>query len=139
MIARSTRRQLFGASAAILLIGSAGAGEAKAAELDGELIAACARFTWLEGEYGRLCRLTDWPAEHAHTPADEALATEFEAVRDEQFELGEWLAETEPRTPEGMQAKAGAVLAYLGDEQPDGMIGRLRLSVLRDMAGRAGV
>jgi hypothetical protein len=143
MSARATRREVFGASVAMLVVGAAEAGSAKAAELDGELLAACARFHWLEGEYGRLCRLTDWPLNHIMTPAEEALQARFDAIAEQQRELGERLAEAKPRTPEGLRAKARATLAYMNDdpskddENLSGMIGRLERSIIRDVADRA--
>ena len=102
---------------------------------DATLMAACKRFAHLEREYGRLCQLTDWPMEHELTPAEQALQNKFDAVSDEQEELGAWLAEQVPQTDAGRQAKARAIIAYGGQSTAD-MISRLTLSLLQDLAGK---
>ena len=109
MSARSTRRRLLGAPATLLLIGCAAAGEAKAAELDGELIDACAAFQKAAAESKRLDNLPDSPDEEC-TEAGAAYNDALRAV----------MACASPTTPEGVQGKAGAAFTALRiDNEPD--------------------
>ncbi len=99
MSAATSRRQLFGASAALLVLGSAAAGSAKAAELDGELLAACA-------DYHRAHDAMDGPyvSDESNDGNCDAHAAALERV------VG-----LSPRTPEGLQAKAAVAYRALMD------------------------
>jgi hypothetical protein len=138
--ARATRRQVFGASAALLLVGATEAGAAKANELDGALLAAAKRIEALEAEERRLQPLYDVMPP---TPESEHYEAECDALRDERKEVLDYLAETPARTPEGLRAKALALVAFWGG--PDGrheldLISahqRLEWSLIKELAGRA--
>ena len=127
MSARTTRRQLLGAPAAMLLLGCAEAGEAKARELDGELLAACAHYRRLEAAY----RATG--------------AGEADMVCPDGYDEAVWaVAELPARTPEGLQAKAEAIFAWHGgyerhegDEDEIAPHEAMEWSLILDVAGRA--
>ena len=129
MSAATSRRQLFGASAAMLLLSGAAAGAAKAEELDQELFAAC-------GDYHRAHEAMDGP--YVSDEASDASCAATSAALDRVVGLS-------PRTPEGLQAKAAVahralmadVIVYLNlpwREQAS-REERIALDVLRDLLG----
>jgi hypothetical protein len=128
------RRQMLRASAALLLIG-APAPSLAASDPDADLLAGCARFTHLDAEYARLCSATDWPKSTMVTPEMKAFEAEFERVGDEHHELGDWLAEQTPRTPEGAQARARAAVTYMNGDVGADMISRLQYAIVCHVAG----
>ena len=81
----------------MLLIACAGAGEAKAAELDGELLATCAAFQKAAAELKQMDNLPDSSDEEC-TEAGGAYNDALRAV----------MACASPKTPEGVQGKAVA-------------------------------
>jgi hypothetical protein len=129
----ATRRNLIaGASvslAALVAPGTAAreAGPAKAEELDGELLACCARGHALEAQAAVMVASSP-PV--AHCPVWAAA----DDLQDEAYRLWDRAAEIPARTPEGMQAKARFVLARLEDE---GVASALALSLARDVLGKA--
>ncbi len=129
-----TPRHLFGPPAAMLLIGSAAAGEAKAAELDRDLLSACADFQRAEAAVKVADddprRLSDTEWERLVDVPGRAWQRALEAVR----------ACPAPRTPEGLQAKSQAAYTALRrlidvDETNEAA---LALDCLTDVMGRAG-
>jgi hypothetical protein len=138
MTARTTRRQVFGASAAMLLIGATEAGEAKAAELDGELIALCAESEWLEADYLRLCWASDWGHPKHGTAEQQAALAAFSAVGVRQQDVLAQIAALPARTPEGLGAKARAIHTFFGDSPPEEGLpcGDALWSLVCDVAGR---
>ncbi len=97
---RTSRRQLFGAGAALLLLVPAAAGAAKADELDGELIRLCAEIPGCKATIDCYNR-------------DSASDAEWEAADGRWDELVEQIIDTPARTPEGIRAKAAALRCSL--------------------------
>lgn len=145
MSARATRRQLFGASAAMLLIGSAAAGEGKARELDGELIDACAAALAIDQESNRLYDAAPEDAPETH-PAWMAWHTHLQDIywgmagEGPSFhQLVARISELPARTPEGLAAKVAVARAALPQGREDlEPCEVLVWSVLDDMAGSVG-
>lgn len=129
-VSAATRRDLLGTVGALLLLTAAEAGPAKAAELDGELLACCAEADRLETRAEALI---------AGLPLDLPLAPgwwEAEQMDDEAYSLRERVVRLPARTPEGMQAKAGIVLSRL---EANGIASEIARSLARDLMGRAAV
>jgi hypothetical protein len=140
----ATRRTLLGSMGAALLLVAPAAGEAKAkaAELDGELLAWCAAALAIDRESDRL-----WDAAvavGANAPSDHPAWISYEANED--ATLGRWhellqvIGETPARTPEGLRAKAATARCAMPTERVDDAApcDRLALSLYADMCGRVG-
>ena len=124
MSARATRRHLFSASAAaVVLFGAAGA--AKAVELDGVLLKRVAE---LEAVQARLDVLNAGPDD-----VDDL----FRDALDEFWAVASLIAETPARTPEGLAAKARTLrLVHRSlTSSEEGHIARHVLGLVRDMVG----
>ena len=141
MTARATRRQMFGSSAAMLVLACPAAGAIKAAEIDGELLAACAQFQQLQVERVLLHPIADvMPPTPRSIQAEETL----DALREEEDNLGDIIAKAPARTPEGLQAKAAAILAFWGGSSGRDPLDlscvheRMEWSLVQDVAGRRG-
>ncbi len=136
-IPHAARRGLLGGFASMLLLIPSEAGASKAAELDGELIAACAEFGRLEDAYDVTCRAEDRTPDG---PEKEALDAQLDVLGDQQLQLYAMLCGMPARTPEGLRAKAEAVLCWL-QKAPDGTPcnhgDQLTWSLVRDLLGRA--
>ena len=140
MSARTTRRALFGASAAALALFGA-AGESKAAELDGRLLALVAELEDVQAEIAALCAedmaLLDAPDKEAASQRMHELDDIIDAQQVNRFwPLADEIEETSARTPEGIQAKAKAlriVLDAVG--QDEGPVSRHMLGLVRDVLG----
>lgn len=133
----AARRDLFAGFASMLLLIPAEAGASKAAELDGELIAACAEFTRLEDAYDVACRAEDRTPEG---PEKEALLDRLDVLGDEQLAVYAAICDAPARTPEGLRAKAGAVACWFaksGDGTPCNHADQLAWSLVRDVLGWA--
>ena len=76
------RRDLLAGFAFMLLLVPAGVGASEAAELDGELIAACAEFGRLEAAYDVACRAEDRAPEG---PEKEAPLDQLDVLGDKQL------------------------------------------------------
>lgn len=131
-VSSATRRDLFGTMGALLLLTAAEAGLAKAAELDGELLALCDEAVMLhEGSVA----MTD-----AIEAADPALygpgsKVAWEAVyarSDAWRDLCAQIAVLPARTPEGLIGKARVLRRVVALEEP------LVASLCRDVLGRVG-
>ncbi len=127
-VSAAVRRDLFGTVGALLLLSAAEAGPAKAAELDGELLACCAEADRLEAQADVLT--AGWPSSGQCPRWMEA-----DRLMDEAYDLRERATELPARTPEGLQAKARLVLARL---DADGLAGEIAQSLARDVLGKAG-
>ena len=137
----ATRRGLFGITGAMLLLSAAEAGPAKAAELDGELLACCAEVLAIDRESDRLWSII---AAMPDDSADEAPHVAYEAFSDSTTPRWSTLVAricTLPaRTPEGLRAKAEVgrnAVPFERREEPD-PVDRLAWSVLGDILGSAG-
>ena len=133
-----TRRDLLGGGASLLLLTAAAAGQAKAEELDGELIAAATEYARLEDQYCVLCLGEDELPE----PERSVCATQLAAISARQRELFDAMFDMPARTPEGLRAKALAALCKVGDgdsnaTQPISYDDNLTWSLLCDILGRA--
>ena len=129
----TSRRDLLGAASTLLLLGAAEAGSAKAAELDGELIAVCAAAIAADDQSMALLNPVDDLL--MSDPRCKAAWDQSHQVMRGYFASVQRAVELPARTPEGLQAKAELALRSLmpnGDEHP------LVVSVLRNMLGRVG-
>ncbi len=136
-VAAATRRDLFGAVGALLLLTAAEAGAAKAVELDGELLTACASL-----------RLVD--LDLAAAEVDGRMEVEDMApVCDHRDAVLAAISRLPARTPEGLRCKAEALRATLAMDVPGAQAwGKweevaqphedLAMSLCRDLLGRAG-
>jgi hypothetical protein len=134
------RRDAAAGGIAMLVLAAAAAGQAKAEELDGELLALCREFhetipvvTRLEDERDEL------PFNH---PREAAIDRQLQAVVSRRWELREAITDTPARTPEGLAAKARVALWELCDGDPEagpisGSNG-VGWSLARDVLGRVG-
>ena len=131
MSAATSRRQLFGASASLLLIGGAAAGSEKAEDFDQELLAACA-------DYNRAHDAMDGP--YVSDEINDGNCDAHAAALDRVVGLS-------PRTPEGLQAKAAVAYRALMDNvfiylaipwrEQASREQQIALDVLRDFMGSA--
>ena len=95
MTAPTSRRQLFGAGGALLVLGAAPAGPGKAAELDGELLEVAAGIAAIDRQFAT------WNKARASVSNAE-WREELAAY----WELADRVTDLPARTPEGLQAKA---------------------------------
>ena len=137
-VAIATRRDLFGAMGAMLLLTSAEAGPAKAAELDGELLECCAEMLAIDRESDRLWAVClALPDDAMHHPAFDAHDAHWDGHGDRYWDLARRLRHMPARTPEGLRQKAAAALSAMpADDRGAG--GNLVVSLLDDVMGRAG-
>jgi len=109
----TSRRQMFGSGAALLLLSATAAGSAKAAEIDGGLLAACRSLSRLYTEIQRIDAADD------DTPESEA---EVYATVDAWWAELNRIIDTPAFTPDGIRAKARATriaLEYLATPMLD--------------------
>jgi hypothetical protein len=136
-----SRRDAAAGGIAMLVLAAAAAGQAKAEELDGELLALCREFADVSGETNRISdALADMLSRERE--AHPLRVRELE-LSDRFCELRELIADMPARTPEGIRAKARVILAefvgedewekYPGQYDPSGS---LALSLARDILGR---
>ncbi len=130
------RRTLFGAGAAMLLLGATEAGAAKAEELDGELLARIAQWRAHDAATDAMDReIDDLPSTDPRYIDTWKEITENRSPR--YHELWEAIAVTPARTPEGVQAKA-AIAREIIAIWADGSYSRdnaMAASVFHDMLG----
>ena len=133
----ATRRDLFGTMGAMLLLTAAEAGPAKAAELDGELLACCAEALAIDRESDRLWDACPMDGEH---PAWAAYNAHVDATVPHWQDLVLQISATPARTPEGLRAKAAVARGAMPEDRIDDPdpCERLALSLYRDVLGRAG-
>lgn len=133
------RRDLFGAGAALLLLGTAAAGASKARELDGELLTAFRDWQPWERERQAVAKLDD---------EDPTWQARFDAFSGEWHDLVEEITDLPARTPEGIAIKARVLRAVLLNhvvDEDDGEADKgqastsetLAWSLVSDMLGRA--
>ena len=129
----AARRDVLGSFGAMLILSSVEAGSAKAAELDGELIAVCAAAAAADDQSMALL-----------DPVDDLLMSDprCKAAWDQSHQVMRGYsagvkraAELPARTPEGLRAKAELALRSLMPNDDEHL---LVVSLLRDMLGRAG-
>ena len=136
LVSAATRRDMFGTMGAMLLLTAAEAGPAKAAELDGELLHACADFA--QSDRLLLASFTDPAISH------EAGVT----LTEHRDHLVMLIADLPARTPEGLRAKATAARCAMHTDLPEMLEDtfadcaqawhRLLDSLCQDVTGRAG-
>ncbi len=115
-------RDLMGAGSSLLLVAAFAAGEAKAEELDGELLARAAEFLKAQELQDRLTR-DEFAAEEGGL--DERANLLFEEgcrLEDVQAGRADEIAALPARTTDGLRAKAEIVRAFYGDDPPGGSI-----------------
>lgn len=138
----ATRRDLFGTMGALLLLTAAEAGQAKAAELDGELIACCTEALWIDTESRRLWTIWLATPEIVGVQQPEQIAYDAHeaATLDRWHELVDHVCTLPARTPEGLRDKiAVARSAYPAERRDDpDPCDRLALAAFADvLAGGA--
>ena len=128
----ATRRDVFGTMGAMLLLTAAEAGPAKAAELDGELLALCDEAVALHEAgnaiYDRIERTGLTHASPEGAAAWNSIYNGSATWRD----LCAEIADMPARTPEGLRAKAVVLRRIVALEEP------LVASLCRDLLGRVG-
>jgi hypothetical protein len=131
-----SRRDAAAGGLAMLVLAAAAAGQAKAQELDGELLAISQEFHENRIEIDAI-----WDDEMPEDGTPEARRSSI--LIDRYEEIRERLAELPARTPEGIRAKARVILAEFvgedGKEYPNSHDprGALALSLARDVLGSA--
>ena len=140
-VSAATRRELFGTMGAMLLLTAVEAGTAKAAELDGELLACCAEALAIDRESDRLwatCLALPDAAADDH-PAWAAYDAHTETTRGPWHALARRIGELPARTPEGLRAKVAAARSAIpgGRREDPEPCDRLAWSVFEDVLGRA--
>ncbi len=129
----ATRRDLFGTMGALLLLTAAEAGPAKAAELDGELLALCDEAVALHKENVAATDAIE-AAGLMHSGPGSAAAWAVVYHRSATWrDLCAEIADLPARTPEGLIGKAKVLRRVVALEEP------LVASLCRDLLGRAGV
>jgi hypothetical protein len=123
---------LFGIGGAALLLVATESGQAKPEELDGELLAACATFQ-REEAYQR--------QQYARVIAGEISERDADLLiekRDEAYHAAaDVICATPARTPEGLRAKAAAVVAFFSPDAPTiSIMDDAMWSVLCQVAGK---
>lgn len=135
------RRDAAAGGIAMLVLAAAAAGQAKAEELDGELLALVAEFKAREPRFLHLNAIGDecGPA----SPEGRAAQAEIRTIVDRGWEIRDRVSELIARTPEGLAAKAWLALWETSDGSPgegppvrDDMA--VAWSLARDVLGRAG-
>lgn len=138
--ARVSRREAAAGGIAMLLLAAAAAGQAKADELDGELIGLCQEFHRIEDQLRVIAHLAEAPSRSAEYAQWEEIGRPLvDRLHEVRFDISQLTA----RTPEGLQAKARVVLADLAPAaDPDfasyDPLQALGHSLARDILGRAG-
>ena len=131
-VSTATRRDLFGTMGALLLLSATEAGQAKASELDGELLALCDEAVALHQGSVAATDAIDAPGLMQGSPKDEA-AWEAAYARSATWrDLCEEIAALPARTPEGLVGKARVLRRVVALEEP------LVASLCRDLLGRVG-
>ena len=142
-VSSANRRDLFSTMGAMLLLTAAEAGPAKAADLDGELLALCAEYVvWTRADRAKRSEMTLDEQQASNTASVAAmLSGDDHQAYDKR--LVQQIARLPARTPEGLRAKATALWWYYGGgdgwepfgwRREDALIA----SVLDDVLGRAG-
>jgi hypothetical protein len=136
-----SRRDAAAGGLAMLVLAAAAAGQAKAQELDGELLALCREF----GERNtRIEELNDieesFPDGH---PQSVAASLEIGTLVERGWKIRDRVATLQARTPEGLLAKARVALWETcdGDIEAGPVEGtgtRVAWSLARDVLGRVG-
>ncbi|HYE70113.1 MAG TPA: hypothetical protein VD932_01145, partial [Aquabacterium sp.] len=112
MSAGATRRALLRAApAALLAPAAAAASNALRSNPDAALLTACDRLIWLNAEHDRLCE----PFYEVVGPMPDEVQHQVAAVVDENAQVRERIIDTPARTGAGLQAKARAILAEMGE------------------------
>ena len=131
-VSATTRRDLFGTMGGLLLLSAAEAGSAKAAELDGELLALCDEAVALHQESVAATDAID-TANLPFSSREDRAAWEAVYVRSATWrELCEQIAALPARTPEGLVGKARVLRRVVALEEP------MVASLCRDLLGRVG-
>ena len=119
------RRAVAGSGVAMLVLAAAAAGQAKADELDGELLALCNEACDIHANSVRI--EDDYEAQGLPIPYEALIWPETARWH----ALCAEIAETPARTPEGMRAKARVLADVTALEEP------LVASLCSDLLGRA--
>ena len=138
----TTRRTLFGASAAALTLGTlpalAGPAAASASHPDAELIAVCAAFDRLEAHINSL-----YEGKANAIEDDDERDEAIEPLTERQEPLLDRMCAIRAKTPAGWQAKARSLAGWdleilYESEHAVSWDDRMLVSLIRDMTGSAG-
>jgi hypothetical protein len=139
-LSASTRRSAFGQMGAALLLVAPAAGDAKAAELDGELLALCGEYVAMQRDERACVAAMTLDESRAFHAASTSAMFRDEPAPDEL--LLQRIGRLPARTPEGVRAKARVLVWFYGgndDRMPHAFRqDRVLVSLLGDLAGRAG-
>jgi hypothetical protein len=132
------RRDAAAGGIAMLVLAAAAAGQAKAEELDGELLARCAEFQTVEDEFDGLWK--KYAVVDSSSPEGERLSAEQDVLVSRIYELREAISDLPARTPEGIKAKTRVAFRDLSPNEawPEQAEAWMAFSVLRDILGRTG-
>jgi hypothetical protein len=137
-----SRRDAAAGGIAMLVLAAAAAGQAKAEELDGELLALCREFGERNTRIEELTLVEEsfFPLNH---PQNVAAWLEIRALVERGWEIRDRVATLQARTPEGLLAKARVALWETCDGDPEagpieGSGTKVAWSLARDVLGRAG-
>jgi hypothetical protein len=132
------RRDVAAGGISMLVLAAAAAAQAKAQELDGELLALCAEFQAVEDESD--CLGKKYAVVDSSSLEGGRLQAEQDVLVSRIYELREAISDLPPRTPEGIKAKTRVTFHDLSpnEEWPEYAEAWMTFSVLRDILGRAG-
>ena len=135
-----SRREAAAGGVAMLVLAAAAAGQAKAEELDGELLTLVREFKDRETEFPRLTQIEERYG--PRSPRGRAADREMRRLVERRWDIRWRVAELTARTPEGLRAKAWLALWETCDGTPEH--GRpscddqaVAWSLARDLLGRA--
>lgn len=134
------RRSLMGSGLAVLLLAAAATGDAKAQELDGELLRLCTDYQSLATRIENIGK--DWDATVDLTvEQDRTFTAKMNIIQGQQAEVMEKIEGIAAATPEGLRAKVLVLEVELQDEMDtDGCFADSRASLawslVQDMLGR---
>ncbi len=136
---RMDRRETLASGIAMLVLAAAADGQAKAHELDGELLALCREFGERNTRIEELNRFEEsFPDSH---PQSVAAWLEIGALVERGWEIRDRVATLQARTPEGLLAKARVALWETCDGDieagpSEGSGTQVAWSLARDVVGR---
>jgi hypothetical protein len=136
-----SRRDAAAGSLAMLVLAAAAAGQAKAEELDGELLALCREFHDNNHEFARLTDIYCYL--DSTTPRGIEIDGKLAVIVERLHELRGEISDLAARTPEGIRAKAAVVLVDLSEDSSGSMEPTddqywSAWSLARDVLGRVG-
>ena len=122
MSGTASRRGLIGSGVAMLVLAATAAGEAKATELDGDILRASTEFHALQERVDRLC--AEWEVAAVRPnfgrDDDQAFSGRLDELAEAQCARCDVATYTAARTPEGIRAKARILFRELDTSNTNG-------------------